>query len=69
MSILSPSGLEQADYTLPGWNFIHAKNTQLLNDALLKLEALQDAHLGAKQDGAVMVWDNATSKYVAKRRA
>lgn len=54
------SGLEQADYGLPGWVHIFNKNFELLNDELLKIQGLIDVDGSYLPDNGVLVWRSTT---------
>jgi len=61
------TGLEQADYKLPGWNHIFNRNFELLNDELLKIQGLVDVEGSYLPDGGVLVWRAARSKWAVRR--
>jgi len=71
MSILSPSGLETIDYRLPGWNFIFNKDFEMLAKQLLYVNHLLDVNVPSNHlkihAGAILVWDTASSKFIAKQ--
>lgn len=66
MTILSPTGLETDTYDMTGWNYIWNKNVDMLNRALLKINALQDVDITNLQHGAMLTWDDANSKWVPR---
>ena len=66
MSVLSPSGLETADYNLPGWVHIFNKNIDKLNETLLKIDAMADVSADDKKDEAFLVWAASSSKWIAR---
>ena len=55
MAILSPSGLETI-VGIPAWHFLFNRDFELLNDKLLKINALADV-LGVPTNGQVLTWD------------
>lgn len=61
------TGLEQADYKLPGWNHIFNRNFELLNDELLTLAGLVDVEGDYLPDGGVPVWRSARGKWAIRR--
>lgn len=61
------TGLEQADYKLPGWCHIFNRNFELLNDELLKVQGLVDVDTSYLPDGGVLVWRAAAGKWVVRR--
>lgn len=61
------SGLEQADYKLPGWSHIYNRNFELLNEVLLKLQGLVDVDGSYLPDGGVLVWRPLQAKWVVRR--
>lgn len=63
MSILSPSSLETFDYGTPGWNYIYSSNMDRLENALLKLKALQDVDLDSIGDQKPFKWNASTQKW------
>lgn len=63
MTILAPSGLETADYNLPGWQAIYNTNMERLNNALLKVQALQDVNTATLNNGDVLRWDASANKW------
>jgi len=65
MTLLS-TGLETANYNMPGWEKIYNKNVELLNDTLLKVNALLDVDVSTLQDGQVLTWDAGQSKWVPR---
>lgn len=65
MSVLSPTGLEEADYNLPGWVHIFNKNLDKLNNTLLKISGLNDT-AGTPKDDAVLVWGAGDSKWLPR---
>ena len=64
MAILSPSGLETADYGMPLWTQIFQANIQKLKTTLLKIEGLLDVDAAGKRDGTPLFWYTApTSRW------
>lgn len=61
------TGLEQADYKLPGWSHIFTRNFELLNDDLLKIQGLVDVDTSYLPDEGVLVWRAAAGKWVVRR--
>lgn len=63
MTVLSPTGLETDDYNQADWWAIYNRNVELLNAALLKVQALQDIKVDKLKDGAFIYWDSGLSKW------
>lgn len=61
------SGLEQADYDLPGWVHLYNRNFDLLNAQLLKLQGLLDVDGSYLPDGGVLVYRPSQGKWVVRR--
>lgn len=61
------TGLEQADYNLPGWNHIYNRNFELLNDTLLKVQGLVDVDGSYLPDGGVLVWRVSSGTWRVRR--
>jgi hypothetical protein len=66
MTILSPTQLETADYTMPGWVHIFNKNVDLLNTKLLNILELGDVNPDYVPDDGFLVWNAATSRWKVK---
>lgn len=66
MTLYTDTKLETADYNLQNWEKIYNKNVELLNDVLLKINALLDVNLNNLQDGDMLVWNSAQSKWVPR---
>lgn len=64
MTILTDTDLETADYKQPGWVAVYNKDIDLLNARLLKIQSLLDVDTTGLQDGAVLVWNSAQSRWV-----
>lgn len=58
------SGLEHVIWGSQGWIDIMNRNTQRLNDNLLTVSGLLDVNDSAIVDTNVLIWDDATSKFV-----
>lgn len=69
MTVLSPSGLETFNYGAPGWNHIYNRNMDLLENELLKLNALQDVDVTGLTDEDVLIWVASESKWVRTTRS
>jgi len=63
------SGLEQADYKLPGWNHIFNTNFELLNSTLLKIQGLLDVDTSYLPVDGVLIWRPAAGKWVVRKFA
>lgn len=61
------TGLEQADYNLPGWSHVFNRNFDLLNEDLLKIQGLVDVDGSYLPDGGVLVWRTTPSKWRVRR--
>jgi hypothetical protein len=69
MSItLSPSNLEVTSaYGESGWAALYNQNFTDLNNTLLKLANLLDVTMTGVQNGEVIVWDVASSKWIRRK--
>ena len=67
MTINSDTKLESADYGVPGWVHIYNKNIDLMNYALLKVQALLDVKTSNLEDKSILVWNAGTSKWVCRK--
>jgi hypothetical protein len=63
MTILSPTNLETINYGQADWWAIYNKNVELLNEDLLKLQALQDVKVDKLKDNSFLYWDSSASKW------
>jgi hypothetical protein len=70
MTILSPTNLETATYNAPGWSHIFNKNIDLLNQRLLKIEAMGDVdHTYTPPDNGVLTWHPGPGKWRPEKYA
>lgn len=69
MTILSPSGLETFSYGAPGWNHIYNRCMDLLENELLKLNALQDVNVSGLTDEDVLIYNSAEGKWIRTTRS
>jgi hypothetical protein len=60
MGILTPSQLALVRYACQGWGAILNYNFQRLNDALLKVSAMQDVNLAGLADEHLLYYDAPT---------
>lgn len=67
MTIDSDTKLETFDYNVPGWVYVYNKNIDLLNYALLKVNALLDVKTDNLEDKSILVWNASTSKWVCRK--
>ncbi|WP_035253303.1 hypothetical protein [Desulfatiglans anilini] len=65
MPKVMPTELEKLTLNAQGWNQILSDNMRKLNDALLKISGMLDADLSTLEDGAVLVWNASSQKWVA----
>ena len=63
MTILTDSGLETVTYSQPLWQMIMNKNFQMLNNTLLKINALLDVDTQNLHHGAFLKWSVSTGKW------
>lgn len=67
MTILSKK-LETLDYTQPYWNHIYNKNMDLLENDLLKLNAILEIEITSLRDGDILEWDETEGAWIPRQR-
>jgi hypothetical protein len=67
MSVLSPTGLETMDYSMPGWVHVGNRNFELLNTLLLRVLAMQDVDASYLPDHGLLTYRTVGARFVMRR--